>query len=74
MDSSDPLAMLEGMLKPWHASLADPAAAQETVLSGLLPRYARTRYGREHNAGRVNDVQSFRANFPVVTYDEIKPS
>jgi hypothetical protein len=74
MDNGNPAAMLEGMLKPWHESLANPAAAQESVLSDLLPRYARTRYGQEHNAGQVGDVQSYRENFPVVTYDQIKPS
>lgn len=74
MDNTNPAAMLEGMLKPWHVSLANPAAAQESVLSGLLPRYARTRYGQEHNASQVGDVQNYRENFPIVTYDEIKPS
>ena len=74
MDNANPLAMLEGMLKPWHESLADPAAAQSSVLAGLLPRYARTRYGQEHNAGQIDDLAGYRKYFPVVTYDEIKPS
>jgi len=74
MDNANPLAMLEGMLKPWHESLAHPAGAQQAVLAGLLPRYARTRYGREHHAGQIEDLAGYRANFPVVTYDEIKPS
>ncbi|MFN2146935.1 MAG: GH3 auxin-responsive promoter family protein [Anaerolineales bacterium] len=73
MDDANPAAMLEAMLKPWHASLADPAAAQQSVLQNLLPRYARTRYGQQHNASQIDDLADYRANFPVVTYDEVKP-
>jgi hypothetical protein len=65
--------MLEQFLRPWHESVADPAAAQEKVLRQLLEAYGHTGYGIERGAGQVADVEEYRAAFPVTTYEELKP-
>ena len=69
----DPRQMLEQFLRPWHESVVDPTAAQEKVLTRLLQDYARTRYGIEHGAPEVSSIEEYRAAFPVITYEEIKP-
>jgi hypothetical protein len=69
----DARAMLEELLRPWHESVADPSAAQEQVLRNLLQEYARTGYGIEHGASDVSSIEEYRAAFPVVTYEEMKP-
>lgn len=73
MSTPDPMQMLQGMLGPWHAAVADPASAQQAVLAQLLPRYARTQYGAERDAEHISDLQGYRAAFPVMTYEEYKP-
>ncbi len=73
MSTPDPMQMLQGMLGPWHAAVADPGSAQQAVLAQLLPRYARTQYGAEHGAEHISDLEGYRAAFPVMTYDDYKP-
>lgn len=76
MSAIDPQAaagMLQSMLAPWHAAVADPLSAQETVLDRLLKEYARTGYGQEHGAGQIGSITDYRRAFPAVTYEEIKP-
>ena len=76
MEPRDPNTMaqfLEMMLKPWRDALAQPAAAQENVLKGLMGIYARTDYGSRHGAAGVADITSYRRAFPVITYGDVKP-
>ncbi len=64
---------LMAVVQPWYDSLANPPAAQEAVLGRLLRGYAATRYGQEHGAQSVATVDEYRAAFPIVTYEDIKP-
>jgi hypothetical protein len=73
MATPDPKAMIDGMLRPWHEAVENPAPAQAAVLRRLLGIYACTDYGAEHGAGQVSDLEGYRRAFPIVTYDEIKP-
>src|SRR5512146_2478211 len=76
MVAQDPqagLEMITAMLKPWHASLANPAQAQEGVLKSLLAIYARTAYGSDHDAAGVGSTADYRRCFPVVDYDFYEP-
>jgi hypothetical protein len=66
-------AMIKNALQPWQEALTAPAAAQEKVLAGLLRTYAQTDYGISHQAGKINSIAEYRANFPVTTYAEYKP-
>lgn len=65
--------MVASLLKPWQASLADPAGAQERVLCNLLGIYAQTEYGRAHHAERIATTAEYGSAFPVATYDDYQP-
>jgi hypothetical protein len=65
--------VLREQLQPWHEAVADPAAAQQRVLTGLLPDYARTEYGAERGAETVCSVTDYRRAFPAMGYEEYKP-
>jgi hypothetical protein len=73
LDPNTALQMLQGMLRPWHESINDPAKAQETVLHRLISDYAKTEYGREHGANQIDNLADYRRAFPVVNYDHYKP-
>jgi hypothetical protein len=74
METPDPHAMLTQMLKPWHQSIEAPGAAQQQVLERYLQDYGQTAYGKQHGASSVQGIFAYREAFPVVTYDELKPS
>jgi hypothetical protein len=74
MDFPDPKAMLTQMLEPWQQAVADPGPAQEQVLRRYLQDYAETEYGKRHGANGVQDIDGYRRAFPIVTYDELKPT
>jgi len=65
--------MLDEFLKPWWQSLENPQEAQEAVLQRLLLGYKRTRYGLERDADKIASIEQFRASFPVITYEDLKP-
>jgi hypothetical protein len=65
--------LLQSLLQPWHASIADPAKAQEAVLHNLLKDFAQTGYGLEHGAAQIDTVEDYRRSFPVATYPDYKP-
>ena len=73
MENQDPKAMLQGMLQPWHDSIADPANAQQAVLQRLLADYSKTRYGPKHSADSIQTIEAYREAFPIATYDDFKP-
>jgi hypothetical protein len=74
METPDPQAMLTQMLEPWHQSVKEPSAAQAQVLERFLQDYAQTAYGQQYGAGQVQGVDAYRQAFPIVTYDELKPT
>jgi hypothetical protein len=67
------LERLSGFIKPWLASIENPAAAQEQVLQQLLKGYAGSQYGRDHHAEKVASAADFRRLFPITTYEGMKP-
>jgi hypothetical protein len=68
-DPQATVAMLQGLLQPWHDAVADPAKAQEDVLHRLLKTYARTEYGAQHGASQIASIDDYRRAFPIGTYD-----
>jgi hypothetical protein len=74
MENSDPQAMLTQMLDSWHQAVKAPEANQQIVLERYLQDYAQTAYGKQHGAGNVQGIDSYRQTFPVVTYDDLKPT
>ena len=73
LDPQAAMQVLEAFLQPWHAAVADPAHAQESVLQRLLKDYAQTDYGRGHGATQVETLADYRRAFPVSTYEDYKP-
>jgi hypothetical protein len=73
MHTIDPGEMLAALLQPWHAAIADPAAAQSAVLKRLVGDYAATGYGREHGAGEVATLEQYRGRFPIARYEDFRP-
>jgi len=73
MTVSDPQAMLNALLQPWHDAVDDPAKAQQEVLGRLLASYAQTDYGAQHGAAQIETVEDYRHAFPVATYEDYRP-
>ena len=48
----------------------DPVAEQERQLRALVAAGARTRFGRDHDFGRVSTVADYQARVPLRTYEE----
>ncbi|TFH32052.1 MAG: hypothetical protein E4G99_13230 [Anaerolineales bacterium] len=74
MDTPDPKLMLTQMLEPWQRSVADPGLAQNQALFRYLEDYAQTDYGKRYGANQVKDIEAYRRAFPIVSYDELKPT
>lgn len=77
MMPQDPRVMvqfLKAAMQPWYHSVSNPAEAQQNVLKTLLGIYAKTSYGKEHGADQISDITAYRAGFPVITYETIKPT
>lgn len=70
----NPIApILQAFVQPWFTALADTPAAQERLLQQLLSIYAKTEYGKQHNAEKVGSLADYRAAFPVQTYADYEP-
>ena len=65
--------LLENQLAPWKQAILDPGKAQEKVLQNLLCDYAKTEYGRQHNAAETSSLADYRNRFPIITYASIQP-
>ncbi len=61
------------LVQPWYRSLENPERAQKEVLHSLLKEYAATRFGQQHFASEIGDVEDFRKHFPIVNYRELNP-
>jgi hypothetical protein len=72
MTGNDPQVMLDALLQPWHAAVADPTKAQQEVLHRLLESYAQTDYGTQHGAAHIDTLEDYRRAFPVATYEDYR--
>jgi hypothetical protein len=64
---------LRQIVSPWYEALQSPAEAQEQLLKNLIQGYAKTLYGKKHDAIEVEGEVDFRASFPKITYRELRP-
>jgi hypothetical protein len=71
--STRDLGLFQPIVGPWYESLKDPAKSQGQVLSDLVSEYGKTGYGQTHRASHVEDIESFRSSFPILSYDELNP-
>jgi hypothetical protein len=67
------LGVFQPIVGPWYDSLENPAKSQDEVLSQLVKKYDKTRYGKSHKASEVRDIADFRSSFPVLSYGELEP-
>jgi hypothetical protein len=54
-------------------ALLDPEAAQERLLTELLERLAKTRYGESHGIHGGEGYEGFRSRIPITDYDGLAP-
>ena len=64
---------LELMLQPWHKAVENPLEAQQRVLQKNIEIYRQTTYGSRHLTAEINDIDSYRRAFPVISYEDVKP-
>jgi hypothetical protein len=65
--------ILKYIVHPWRESLENPAEAQQQVLDKLLEGYIKTGYGKIHSADTIKDGSTFRASFPTINYQGLRP-
>jgi len=62
------LGIFESIVGSWYESLKDPELQQKQVLVDLVREYSKTLYGQSHHASEIEDIKSFRKNFPIIDY------
>lgn len=67
------MQILNAIVNPWYESLKAPAQTQERLLLDLTRQFVKTRYGTDHRAQEVHDVDSYRERFPVIGYRQMAP-
>lgn len=65
--------LLKQIVNPWYEALENPAESQQRTLKVLLEGYSKTVYGKKHSALELKDGSAFRANFPKISYDGLRP-
>ncbi len=61
------------LLDDWYGALKNPPQAQRAALRRLLPLYAKSEYGSQHQASGIHSIEEFQRDFPVVTFDDLQP-
>ena len=66
-------SILQPIIKPWYDSLENPQKAQEKTLQELLEKYAKTEYGKSHDASNIEDITEYQLKFPRIDYKGLTP-
>ena len=66
-------SILRPIIGPWYESLENPQKAQEQVVGELIKEYAKTDYGKSHNASEVEGIIDYQKSFPVIDYKGLLP-
>lgn len=66
-------SIFQPIIGSWYESLKNPQGAQRQILSELVKEYKKTRYGKNHHASEIEEVEDFRANFPIIDYKGLNP-
>jgi hypothetical protein len=66
-------SILQPIIKPWYDSLENPQKAQEKTLQELLEKYAKTDYGKSHEASNIEGINEYQSTFPKINYEELTP-
>jgi hypothetical protein len=74
MPNEDSLnSILQPIIGPWYESLENPQKAQEQVLVELIREYAKTDYGKSHNASEIKGIADYQKSFPAIDYKGLLP-
>jgi hypothetical protein len=65
--------LIQAIIDPWYKSLENPQKAQEKILKELMTIFSKTEYGKSHNTPKINQINEFRNNFPILTYHDLLP-
>jgi len=65
--------ILKPIIGPWYESLENPQKAQEQILDKLIKEYAKTDYGKIHNASETEGTANYQKNFPIIDYKGLLP-
>ncbi len=65
--------IFQPMIGSWYDSLKNAHDFQDRILIDLTKEYAKTAYGKDHHVSEVDDVAGFRANFPIINYEKLRP-
>jgi phenylacetate-coenzyme A ligase PaaK-like adenylate-forming protein len=63
--------IFQPIIGSWYEALREPPKYQEAVLSELVKQYAKTDYGRSHNASNIKGISDFRTSFPIINYKSL---
>jgi len=66
-------SILQPIIGPWYESLENPQKAQEQVLGELIKEYAKTDYGKSHNASEIGGITDYQKSFPAIDYKGLLP-
>jgi hypothetical protein len=66
-------SIFQSTIGPWYDSLKNPRDSQKQVLRSLLTEYGKTEYGRSHHASEISEISEFRASFPIIDYNGLRP-
>jgi hypothetical protein len=66
-------SILQPIIGPWYESLENPQKTQEQVLGELIKEYAKTGYGKTHNASEIEGITDYQKSFPVIDYKGLLP-
>jgi hypothetical protein len=69
----DRFRFFQPIVGSWYESLKNPDESQLQVLAHLIEGYAKTQYGKDHDASAVEAVSDFKANFPIISYRDLDP-
>jgi hypothetical protein len=72
LERSD-LGIFKPLIGSWYDSLENPEIAQQQLLMDLLKEYAKTDYGKNHQASDTATIDHFRNNFPTLNYKGLNP-
>lgn len=70
--NKEPIDVVGG-LRALDRSIEEPEVVEHELLRELVTNNAETEYGRSHGFAAISDLDSFRRQVPLVTYDELKP-
>jgi hypothetical protein len=66
-------SILQPIIGPWYEALENPQKAQEHILSELVKEYAKTDYGKSHNAPEIQGINDYQKSFPKIDYKGLLP-